>query len=358
MPNPPTFDTWTIIFLFAAVQGIIFSLIFYFKGDEESKNQKKYLLLLMFMFCALMVEYVLWWTGYLIKWPHMMSITWVFTFCFAPILYFYFKQVFRNQGFEIKKDWLHLVLPILFFISKIPLYLLPASEKIAYLSGAKHASNSIPWPWINILQLTVYAIIIFYEYREDSLNTQDVKKWFHLILSLFCLYILASISYSVLVGLPGFNPMWDYMISAAMLIFIFTIALYGYFNDKVFNGFYLLENTHKKKYLNSTVNTDFGQGIIMRLNELMINEKLYVDDEINLDKLAHQLQISRHQLSQILNEFAGLNFFEYINSHRINEAKRILGSTSKKELNIIEIAYKVGFPIKSRLIILSKNTPA
>ena len=49
----------------------------------------------------------------------------------------------------------------------------------------------------------------------------------------------------------------------------------------------------------------------------MVEEKLYVDDEINLEKLALKLGVTRHQLSQVLNEHAGLNFFEYINQRRI-----------------------------------------
>jgi YesN/AraC family two-component response regulator len=136
------------------------------------------------------------------------------------------------------------------------------------------------------------------------------------------------------------------MISFSMVAFIFGIALYGYFNDKVFNGFDLFESTEKKKYQNSSLRSDFGDQIMARLDHLMVEEKLYVDDEINLEKLALKLGVTRHQLSQVLNEHAGLNFFEYINQRRIEEAKTLLLTTSKKELNIIEIAYKVGYSNK------------
>jgi len=53
--------------------------------------------------------------------------------------------------------------------------------------------------------------------------------------------------------------------------------------------------------------------------------------------------ISKHQLSQVINEQTGMNFFEYVNQHRIGEARQLLSATSKKELNIIDIAYEVGF---------------
>ncbi|MEP7320584.1 MAG: helix-turn-helix domain-containing protein [Saprospiraceae bacterium] len=346
MPNPPTFNTWTIIFLFAAFQGIIISLILFFNGKASGRSQKIYLTILMVLFCLQIFEYVLWWTGYLVVWPHWMNSTGSFAFLFGPLLFFYFKSVFRSEGLNMSKDWLHFIPAVVFIIALLPQYALPASTKISYINGTLKNTAFIPWPWFNLIQLSLYVIICYYEYRHEAENTLEVKKWFRLILTLFSLYILSVLTYYALVRMPWFNPIWDYMISIACMIFIYTIAIYGYFNNKVFNGFDLMENMSRSKYQNSVLKDDFGRQALEKLNQLMNEEKLYVDDEINLDKLAIRLDISRHQLSQVLNEHAGMNFFEYINSRRIAEAKNLLTSTSKKELNIIEIAYRVGYSNK------------
>lgn len=346
MPVIPTFDTWTVIFLFAALQGIFFSCIFYLKGTEKSRAQKIYLLLFILLFCIILLEYVLWWTGYLKKFPHLMNVTGGFNYLFGPLLFFYFKHIFRNKPFSIQSDWLHLVPAAFWLVGHVSFFLLGAETKIGFMTGTLKNTNPIPWGWINVLQSVFYAVILYYEFREDAIHTREVHKWYRLIISLYSFYIISVIAYLVLVRMPWFNPIWDYMISASMILFIFSIAIYGYFNDKVFNGFNLFENTEKKKYLNSSLRTDLGESIMRKLDLLMAEEKLYVDDEINLDKLAVKLGITRHQLSQVLNEYAGLNFFEYINLRRIEEAKLLLTTTSKKELNIIEIAYKVGYSNK------------
>ena len=39
-------------------------------------------------------------------------------------------------------------------------------------------------------------------------------------------------------------------------------------------------------------------------------------------------------------------FFEYINLKRVEEAKQLLRSRPKAELNVIEVAYEVGFANK------------
>ncbi len=42
-----------------------------------------------------------------------------------------------------------------------------------------------------------------------------------------------------------------------------------------------------------------------------------------------------------------MNYFDYLNSLRVGEAINLLLSTSKKEMNIIEIAFEAGFNNKA-----------
>ena len=74
----------------------------------------------------------------------------------------------------------------------------------------------------------------------------------------------------------------------------------------------------------------------------MQTNKLYIQSDISLDKLATSTGISKHYLSQAINENLKMNFFEYINTLRINEAKELL-LKPKEELNVIEVAYQVGY---------------
>ncbi len=346
MRTPASFDTWTVLILFAAIQGLVFSIFLFFTGDTKGRKQKLDLSLLISLFCLMITEYVLWWTGYLIHVPHAMNFSGVFNFVFGPLLFFYFRSIFRNYGFHWRKDWPHFIFALVYLLGHLSFYSLPEETKVKYMTEVLKAPSGIPWPWLNLIQSSLYIVICYYEYRNEAENTQEVKKWFKLVLTLFSGYTLSVISYYILVRMPWFDATWDYFISAMMMIFIYAVAAYGYFHDKVFNGFDLISNPHKPKYQNSGLSFQFGAQMLLRLNMLMDSEKMYVDDDISLDKLASVLGISRHQLSQVLNEQAGMNFFEYINSRRIEEAKHLLANSSKKELNIIEIAYRVGYTNK------------
>jgi len=125
---------------------------------------------------------------------------------------------------------------------------------------------------------------------------------------------------------------------------IYFIAWFGYLQPKVFQGFSLKEAiVTPEKYKNSPLNDSLGGELLTILDASMNDKKMFLDPEIRLEKLATNLGIKKHLLSQLINEKKGMSFFEYINSLRVEEAKLLLKQTSKKQLTVIEIAYMVGF---------------
>lgn len=88
-----------------------------------------------------------------------------------------------------------------------------------------------------------------------------------------------------------------------------------------------------------------ADSFVARLESLMKTEELYKNPNLKLSDLATKMNISAHQLSQLLNDNLEKSFSTYINEYRINEAcERILTDTN---LKIEEIGYEVGFNSKS-----------
>jgi len=84
-----------------------------------------------------------------------------------------------------------------------------------------------------------------------------------------------------------------------------------------------------------------------KLVNLMEHEKKFLDNELSLPDLAKEMQVSPHDLSYLLNEGFGVNFFRFINSYRVNEAKKLMLSDKYRHLNILGIAYNAGFNSKT-----------
>ena len=78
----------------------------------------------------------------------------------------------------------------------------------------------------------------------------------------------------------------------------------------------------------------------------IIQEKeLYLNPNLTLDETAKALNISKHLLSQYLNEKLGQSFTHFINGYRIEKAKELL--KSQTHYTIEGIGYNCGFNSKS-----------
>lgn len=84
-----------------------------------------------------------------------------------------------------------------------------------------------------------------------------------------------------------------------------------------------------------------------KLNQLMAGNKVFLDNELSLPGLANQLGLSIHDTSYLINRLTGGNFYNFINQHRVEEAKKLLKAGRTEELNMLGIAFASGFNSKT-----------
>jgi AraC-like DNA-binding protein len=103
----------------------------------------------------------------------------------------------------------------------------------------------------------------------------------------------------------------------------------------------------RMKYRTSTISGERMEKAAADLNVLMDEERVYLDPDLTLKKLARRLNIHSNHLSRIINEQCGMSFNNYINRHRISEARRRLADPALRNKSILDIMYDVGFYSKS-----------
>jgi AraC-like DNA-binding protein len=77
----------------------------------------------------------------------------------------------------------------------------------------------------------------------------------------------------------------------------------------------------------------------------MTGEEMFKNPNLTLNELAKAVNLTSHQLSQVLNDDLGKNFTSYVNEYRINEACRMM--TKEHPFSLEAIGYEVGFNSKS-----------
>ncbi|TDE41684.1 helix-turn-helix domain-containing protein [Flavobacterium rhamnosiphilum] len=193
---------------------------------------------------------------------------------------------------------------------------------------------------------------LFSKSKTTTENTTNVfEKW---LLSIYGGNIIIFTSY-VLSLMPINYPIYiSGSIAYTFILYIFILKLlYRKKTDDLFSP-------SPNKYGNKKVDHESAALLIEKLHQLMAEKKIYQNANLTLSELSKEINISVHQLSQLLNDNMGKNFTAFINEYRINEACTIMLSENK--LTLEGIGYEVGFNSKSTFFATFKKlkgtTPA
>ena len=89
--------------------------------------------------------------------------------------------------------------------------------------------------------------------------------------------------------------------------------------------------------------------IMEKLEQHLQRTRIFTDADLNMDKLAGSVGISKYHLSEALNSYASKSFYQFINEMRIERAIQQMQFMSSKALpvNVLTLAFDCGFKAKS-----------
>jgi AraC-like DNA-binding protein len=110
-----------------------------------------------------------------------------------------------------------------------------------------------------------------------------------------------------------------------------------------------MQRRTSKSYHNYGLKPAEAQLLAEKLKEYMNLKKPHINPDLCLKDLAEQLNVYPHYVTQILNTLFNQNFYDFVNTYRVDEAKKLLkeGIDKSKKVPIITIAYDCGFNSKS-----------
>ena len=98
-------------------------------------------------------------------------------------------------------------------------------------------------------------------------------------------------------------------------------------------------------YSSSTLNSVNVEAKLRELDQLMIEDKIFQNENLNLNLLASTVELSPHQLSELINTRFGYGFSRYIREQRIAEARKQL--LEDQTSSILSISLMTGFKSQS-----------
>jgi len=276
-----------------------------------------------------------------------------FAFLWGPSLYLYIKS-HVDENFRLhKRDVLHLM-P--FFAVSLYFVLIYHLQSVA-LKGqiSVEAMTGITMPQIVIvgalhLLILLYmfgSVRILVKYKKglnSKLDQLERKNLSWLLLVLLGFMLIWSIDVGEFFLAIFAEPVLFLSSLTLVLLFIFAniVVFQGLRIPEVFQG-----NGEKKKYQNSPLTEEEKKEHLERLFKYMKQEKPYLNPSLSLNKLARRLSIPSRYLSQIINESLGINFFDFVNGYRVEEAKKLFLDTSNGQRSILDLLFDAGFNTKS-----------
>jgi len=272
-------------------------------------------------------------------------ITGPFMLLFAPLLYFYLRNIVSPERKISFKDAGHFVLFALYMLIITPLFFF--GKDSAY---SNVVIKLIETPRIFLLLQFAYYLFLsrglIQKYKKQiverfsNVEGMDVS-WMNLIVwVLIILLIFIAITAPRLVHHLGF---WTYQKSTAVFLsfLCFFIAYKG------------IQQKKPLEPISGNVNIpdEPDQEMLEKLKEKLLSHmdmnRPHLNPELTLTDLAKQIDLSRNQLSYLINSVIGDNFYNFINKYRVEEVKKLMEKDSQKRYNIIVLAHEAGFNSKS-----------
>ncbi len=282
-------------------------------------------------------------------------------FLIAPLLWFYTKELIGERVAFSKSLILHL-LPFLIiaFLSVTLKSINPSFTFISFQNKHQRLINVFFWMSL-FIQFSSYQFLIrkkWIEYQEfikqEVSNREGVDiswvRFFLIVFLLINLFFFFSLFTAIHFEFEAWQP------KATALIFslaIFAVSYKGILQKELVQKIEAVTETIDP--LPNAMPSNFDEALIGRLLDYMTNKKPYLDSELTLTSLAKDLNISRSQLSLLINDGIGDNFYDFINKYRVDEVKRLMIDPLVQNYNLLGIALEAGFKSKSTFNLIFKR---
>ena len=104
-------------------------------------------------------------------------------------------------------------------------------------------------------------------------------------------------------------------------------------------------NNYTDKYQKSGLTPERAALIKDQIFTAFEVEKIYRNNKLGLDALANSIDQDRYKISEVLNAYCSMNFYAFLNSYRIRDAKKML--TENPFISVKSVMYEVGFNSKN-----------
>jgi AraC-like DNA-binding protein len=240
--------------------------------------------------------------------------------------------------------WLFLTPPMFYFFSRATLLPDAPTHPILLLHLLPLLLNFLPRYEIAIPVIFMLGMGYCFWLSNLIFGLREQRKRFKIEMFFFSLFSVVGLLVLILgLSVSYIDHVYFYVFytTSIGMSFVLIVAALIVFPDLLAE----LAEATKLSYAASTLKDVDIQASLGKLDELMKTSKLYQNENLSLAMIAEAMDLTSHQLSELVNRQFGVNFSRYIREQRVNAAKAILESEPKS--SVLSIGLEAGFGTQS-----------
>lgn len=152
-------------------------------------------------------------------------------------------------------------------------------------------------------------------------------------------YMFLNLTSSILLYWMGYQGFYKYNVLRDRIVLRSNITSN---NVLISTKAHIKEHAGDDDFFNEKHEKDFE-----KIRHHIIKNKLYLDPLLSMESLATDLGMSKSYFSKLVNSYSAYNFSDFINSLRVEQAKKFLANDEFSEYTIVAIGLECGFNSKS-----------
>lgn len=376
------------LYILGAVQGLFLTAVLASKGRRSVSN--RLLAGVMLVFSVDLFSAVYHSTGLFERYPHFIGVDFPLALLYGPLVYLYVRTLTAPERGLLRRDMLHFAPFVALLAGLVPFFAQSGADKILLVSSPEQSGYAGVLNVLTHLKLglaLVYvgvtvACVVRYRRQKERGHMEQVRlRWVHTVVGGTAVLALGTILLFLfgrsdpLRALVGLDPeaAYDDITLLSVTGFVYTIGYLGLRKPEIFDqgrdaGHEAERRSHaaavqarqdagalgvneaeaeRPKYVKSGMDAAQARAYLDALLRLMETEKPYRNGDLTLSDLADALEISPHNLSEVINTQLGKNFYDFVNAYRVREVQERLRDPASAHLTVLAIGLEAGFQSKS-----------
>lgn len=282
----------------------------------------------------------------------------------APLLWFYVVEL---TGVRVVLSWnlISHFTPFLFIVI-LSLTFRSVNPDPSFLSFLNHHHKlvNVSFWIIVVVQFSFYLYFtnkkwVDYQARvqQEVSNKENVDiAWVRFFMMVFLL-LNVFFFFSLFAAIHLADGAWLPKTTAVLFsLSIFALGYKGTLQHHIFQSGGKISPNHAPASVpaDNTLKSH-DEELVSQLVRYMVEKKPFLEADLTLSQLAKDFNISRSQLSVLINEGTGDNFYDFINKFRVEEVKRLMVDPGLAHFSLLGIALEAGFKSKSSFNLIFKR---